>query len=131
MKAIWLCEFMRSSEIIKLITILIILHVRLHFYDNHYNNSNITWVIKSYKNFTIFWEKIRHVMGIIDWSINDIKYYWVGFNTSKKVNKMVIWLNGLVLGLDLETGARVRGLDMWFDFRLLGLGFGFNTWIYV
>jgi hypothetical protein len=70
-------------------------------------------------------------MGIINWSINDIKYYWVGFNTSKKVNKMVIWLNGLVLGLDLETGARVRGLDMWFDFRLLGLGFGFNTWIYV
>jgi hypothetical protein len=44
---------------------------------------------------------------------------------------MVIWLNGLVLGLDLETGAMVRGLDMWFDFRLLGLGFGFNTWIYV
>lgn len=68
-------------------------------------------------------------MGIINWSINDIKYYWVGFNTSKKVNKMVIWLNGLILGLDLETGA--RGLDMWFEFRLLGLGFGFNTWIYV
>jgi len=34
MKAIWLCEFMRSSEIIKLITNLIILHVRLHSYDN-------------------------------------------------------------------------------------------------
>ena len=39
-------------------------------------------------------------MEIIDWSINDIKYYWVSFNTSKIVNKMVIWLNGLVLGLD-------------------------------
>jgi len=56
-------------------------------------------------------------MGIIDRSINDIKYYWVGFNTSKNINKMVIWLNGLVLGLDLETGL---GLGVWICDLILG-----------
>jgi len=73
-------------------------------------------------------------MGIIDRSINDIKYYWVGFKTSKIVNKMVIWLNGLVLGLDLETGL---GLGVWICDLILGywdwalgliLGFTFRVY---